>query len=96
MTKPNSNNPLPLKPHNGSSSPLSADQVRRIELLKLQKELQRREVEREAWLRASTPRNAFTDGTVSKIIVKPAQSHQKPPRAELTFFSKLRLGKFLE
>ena len=96
MAKTNSSNPLPQKSNNSPSSPLSADQVRRLELLKLQKELQRREVEREAWLRASTPRNAFTGGPVSKMLAKPADSHQKTHRTELTFFSKLRLGKFLE
>ncbi len=71
----------------GSTNPsFTPEQLRRVELLKLQKELQRREKEREAWREASTPRNVFTDD----------RNKTRNGSGESPFFTKLRLGKFLE
>ena len=85
--------PHNLTPRKGES--LSPDQVRRLELLKLEKELQRREKEREAWQNAATPRSVFTDPE-KKSSPKPDTAHRKAGKHESPFFAKLRLGRFLE
>ena len=80
----------------GSTSPsFTPEQLQRVELLKLQKELQRREREREAWREASTPRNVFTD---EKKQTKSGSNDgtTKTMKDESPFFTKLRSGKFLE
>ena len=82
------------KQQGSQSSAISPDQFRRMELLKLQKELQRREREREAWRQASTPKNVFTDER--NQVPKNGDGTVKPPRSESEFFNKLRRGKFLE
>ena len=80
----------------GSSNPIyTPEQLRRVELLKLQKELQRREMEREAWREASTPRNVFTDDRTTTSHGNPGGT-MKNGMGESPFFTKLRLGKFLE
>ena len=80
----------------GSSNPLlTPEQLQRVELLKLQKELQRREREREAWREASTPRNVFTDD-LHKTQRESKDETMRDGRGESPFFTKLRLGKFLE
>jgi len=80
----------------GQDGDLSPDQLQRLELLKLQKELQRREKEREDWHNAATPRNAFTSQPGKKGAAKPSEHQSKGGRSESEFFSKLRRGKFLE
>jgi hypothetical protein len=82
------------KQQGSSSSAITPDQLRRMELLKLQKELQRRERERAAWREASMPRNVFTDET--RKGMPGAKGSGKTGSNESEFFNKLRLGKFLE
>ena len=82
-------------PFHRSSPGLSQEELRRLELLKLQKELQRKEKERAAWRKASEPTNVFR----SESPVQPAQKNQfsvKPKKGESTFFAKLRLGRLLD
>lgn len=82
------------KQQGSSSSTITPEQLRRMELLKLQKELQRREKERAAWREASMPRNVFTDSV--KETPRNLEEPEKPLDSESPFFNKLRLGKFLE
>jgi len=82
------------KQQGSSSSDITPEQLQRMELLKLQKELQRRERERAAWREASMPRNVFSDS--ANQIPPDLDGGEKPTNSESEFFNKLRLGKFLE
>ena len=82
------------KQQGSSSSDITPEQLQRMELLKLQKELQRRERERAAWREASMPRNVFSDSP--NQIPRDVDEAGKPMNSESEFFNKLRRGKFLE
>ena len=74
---------------------MTPEQLQRVELLKLQKELQRREKEREAWRLASAPRNVFTEKKNIEVKNDPDSGFTNS-QIESLFFAKLRLGKLLE
>jgi hypothetical protein len=94
MSDHKKNSSLNQKQQASSAGSITPDQLRRMELLKLQKELQRRERERAAWREASTPRNVFTDNV--KEIPRDHEGTDTTINSESAFFNKLRLGKFLE
>ena len=77
-----------------TSTPLTPEEMNRVESLKQQKNIERLEKERAIWRKASKPPRVFGE---DDIPVSPdAQDPQpKPNKGESGFFAKLRLGRFL-
>jgi hypothetical protein len=70
-----------------------SEQAKRLETLKLQKEMERRESERAVWREASSPPTVFgiADGTQDRNTGTGAAAHNE----DQSLFSKLKRGKFL-
>jgi hypothetical protein len=77
-------------------SPLSPDDQKRLDVLLIRKDSERLERERVAWRKASEPPQPHvSDQWTFPHPSTPAASAQ-PPKADLGFFARLKLGKFLE
>ncbi len=79
-------NPLGLKP----------DEERRLELLKQQKEIERRDREQAMWRKASSLPKAVTAGPERANRQQYLGGLPEPPKEITGLFAKLKLGKFLE
>jgi hypothetical protein len=84
-----------IQPPSGLESPhTNADQERRLELLKKQREAERLENERALWLDASKLPGV---PSVESIVQNTTQGLAKqPPKRVSGLFAKLKLGRFLE
>lgn len=86
-----------LRPGTGLQSNLASqqgDQNKRLEALKLQKEMERRERERALWRQASSPPKIHATPETpqqNKADQKPPEDHKR----DQGLFAKLKLGKFL-
>jgi len=93
-------NTFPMPPPSGrraDATPLSAEDARRIEELKSQKEQQRIESERAVWRQASRPPRVTDDHANPDPVKDHGETSPAPvPEKEPTgFFAKLRQGRFL-
>lgn len=76
------------------NSQLQNDQQKRLEALKLQKELERRERERALWRQASSP-PAAKGSPAPQLHPQENQENAAEPKQDRGLFAKLKLGKFL-
>jgi hypothetical protein len=87
----------PLEESHRSQTPaFSVEEQRRIELLKLQKEVQRRETEQAKWRAASTPTAPGSDRKEPNPSLPNPRIETKKEKNEMGFFARLRHGKLLD
>jgi hypothetical protein len=96
MSKKDNPGPPGKNPRRESPQDPSAKDGHRIELLKLQRELQRREKEHAAWKAASEPPGSFGGRVPPRKEPGQSSRPRKHQKGESSFFAKLRLGRLLD
>jgi len=82
------------KSKQSAPSPLTPEELNRVESLKQQKNIERLEKERAIWRDASKPPRVFGEDDLP-IPPNTMESRPKSNKGESGFFAKLRLGRFL-
>ena len=82
------------KSKQSASSPLTPEELNRVESLKQQKNVERMEKERAIWREASKPPRVFGEDDIP-VAQNTIESRPKSNKGESGFFAKLRLGRFL-
>lgn len=88
---------IPLEDASSHSSPVSLtpEEHDRLELLKHRKNLERQEKERAIWREASKPLRTFGMDDWDSEPPRNSSPEVAPKKEESSFFTKLRLGRFL-